>query len=129
MYQQEGRFHLPAAHKPAALAAIKAWARDFYDRDGYRHGIDYWCRHDTLEDTLTENRWTTETDNCGNIIDLQFEGEKLWDDYEMMRAIAPWVVDGSYLWMVGEDGTQWKWVFRDGECLEFMGTVVFEEDK
>ena len=53
-------------------------------------------------------------DTDGNITELEFIGEKLGNDFEMFQSIAPYVQDGSYIWMIGEDGSQWRWVFQSG---------------
>ena len=45
-------------------------------------------------------------DTDGNITELTFIGEKLGNDFEMFQLIAPYVQDSSYIWMMGEDGSQ-----------------------
>lgn len=49
-------------------------------------------------------------------------GEKLGDDFEIFKIIAPFVNDG-YIEMIGEDGSKWRWVFENGECNEIYPSV------
>lgn len=67
-------------------------------------------------------------DLAGNITELTFKGDKLGDDFEMFRSIAPYVQDGSYIWMMGEDGSQWRWVFQSGVCREVNAKVEWPEE-
>ena len=64
----------------------------------------------------------------GSITELTFKGEKLSDDLEMFQSIAPYVQDGSYIWMIGEDGSQWRWVFQSGVCREVNAKVEWPEE-
>ena len=67
-------------------------------------------------------------DPDGNITELKFKGEKLGDDLEMFRSIAPYVQDCSYIWMMGEDGSQWRWVFQSGVCREITAKVEWPDE-
>ena len=67
-------------------------------------------------------------DTDGNITELTFIGEKLGNDFEMFQWIAPYVQDGSYIWMIGEDGDQWRWVFRSGVCKEIEAKVEWPDE-
>lgn len=67
-------------------------------------------------------------DQEGNITELKFIGEKLCDDFEMFQSIAVYVQDGSYIWMIGEDGAQWRWVFQSGVCREVKAKVEWPDE-
>lgn len=84
------------------------------------------ARAQTIEEMLRAWRWGADHDDDGNIVALDFEGEKLGDDRLLWEAIAPAVEDGSFLEMVGEDGCIWRWWFDGQDCEEQTGTVVFE---
>jgi hypothetical protein len=73
----------------------------------------------TLSEILHEWRWEIEHGEEGGVIGIQFEGEKLGDDEQLFDAIAPFVEEGSYIEMMGEDGTRWRW--------EFDGKMVVEQ--
>ena len=64
----------------------------------------------------------------GDITAIEFQGEKLRDDYEMFQKIAPFVRDGSFLEMMGEDGALWRWVFRNGRCQEVNAIVSWPDE-
>lgn len=76
---------------------------------------------DLFEDALSECRWEYYEDDSS----LWFEGEKLGSDYELFCAIAPFVEDGSYIEMSGEDGCLWRWVFENGKCEEIYPTIIW----
>ena len=80
----------------------------------------------TLGDAFSKWRWQIETNKVGDVINLQFEGEKLGDDYVLMCAIAPFVTSGD-IEMRGEDGFMWRWVFKDKKCHELLGRVVYDD--
>lgn len=63
----------------------------------------------------------------GDIIGVEFVGEKLSDDYEMFCAIQEFVFEGSFITIHGEDGDIWRWIYRDGKCGEIHATFSFNE--
>ena len=68
-------------------------------------------------------------DNDGNIVEIDFEGERLGHDEDVMfNAIAPYVEDGSFIEMVGEDGDRWRWVFKNGECKEIKAKMTWNDE-
>lgn len=69
-----------------------------------------------------------ELDNDGNIVDVEFIGEKLRDDFAKFRSIASYVKDGSFIEMIDEQGEQWRWVFKDGTCCEITPKVSWQEE-
>ena len=73
---------------------------------------------DTVAKAFKAWRWEAMLDEDGNIQDLSFWGEKLGDDEFFFQTIAPWVKDGSYIEMSGEDGAMWRWTFQDGVMTE-----------
>ena len=66
-------------------------------------------------------------DSDGNISELEFTGEKLGSDFELFQSIAPYVKDGSYIWMHGADGSKWRWVFQSVICKEVKEKVARPE--
>lgn len=73
-------------------------------------------------------RWLPEIDDEGNVVDLDFVGEKLGDEQILFDTIAPFVETGSYIIVAGEDGENgkiWRWRF-DGELCHYeIGKVIF----
>lgn len=57
-------------------------------------------------------------DDQGDVIGIEFLGEKLGDEFIIWKVIAPYVEPNSFIEMTGYDGCKWRWVFKDGECQE-----------
>jgi hypothetical protein len=123
--QKESVFQMKAENKPKALEAIKAI-----------DGIETWkycdlsfLKDNTLEEALNTLCWDTTNylDDEGNITDIYYEGEKL-DDYilPIFNAIAPFVEADSFIEMMGEDGTIWRWVFNGKTCEEKYPKITWE---
>ena len=55
-----------------------------------------------------------------------FTGEKLGDDPILWAAVAPFVNPKAVITCRGEDGAQWRWIFKGGKFKEQMGKVVWE---
>lgn len=68
-----------------------------------------------------------ELDDDGNIFGIEHIGHNLGDDLEIFQSIAPYVADGSFLDMSGEDGERWQWRFQNGECRDVKAKIVWEE--
>lgn len=75
-----------------------------------------------------EQPYYFQLDSDGNITELEFIGEKLGNDFKVFQSIAHYVQDGSYIWMVGEDGSQWRWVFQSGVCREVKPKVEWPDE-
>ena len=74
--------------------------------------------------------YSVELDDDGNIIDVQFPRNRLASgEKEMFQAIAPYVKDGSFLEMFGEDGTRWRQVFKNGTCKEVTAQTIWPADE
>jgi hypothetical protein len=80
----------------------------------------------TFVDAMRAWRWAVELDNDANAVDIEFWGEKLGDDHYLFEVIAPWVEEGSYIEMHGEDGAIWRWTFDGETCREVEAKVSFE---
>lgn len=71
-------------------------------------------------------RWEPTLDEeSGDIVDIQFTGEKLGEEIELFKAIAPYVEAGSFIEMLGEDGGMWRWLFDGVTCKEIVPTVTW----
>jgi hypothetical protein len=82
----------------------------------------------TLDEALRAWRWMPSREDNDEINWISFQGEKLGDDFYLFHAIAPFVEDGSYIIMRGEDEAIWKWAFQDGKVRELEGKIVFPEE-
>ena len=80
-----------------------------------------------LKDAFEAWRWSIEENKTG-IVSICFEGEKLGDDAQLFRAIAPYVESGSFIEMSGEDGELWRYQFNNGEFNEHGVTLDWEDN-
>jgi hypothetical protein len=118
----DSNFRLKASKKKEALAALKKMDPSVNGR-GFWDGTKQWSWVDqkhinqakSLEEALSIWRYCPEVDQEDNIISVDFDGEKIGQEDEMFKVIAPFVEDGSYIEMQGEDGAMWRWVFKNGE--------------
>jgi hypothetical protein len=135
-------FFIEASKKDAALAAIKALATETDKMSGFtsrggaiieRHfswvTTENFVNAKTLAQAMQEWQWLADEDADGNITYISFEGEKLGDDGVLFEAIAPFVKDGSYIEMSGEDGCRWMWCFKNGKMTEKTAKFVYDEDE
>ena len=136
MDQVRNDFKIKKENFDAALAALKSvFVKEnmtCYDWDGIeKHPHFAWVDTDTvlnsktLEDALYEIRWESFCDDNGDIDSIIFIGEKSGDEDVFFNAIAPYVVDGSYIEMIGEDSYQWRWVFHNGICEEKTPIMIW----
>jgi hypothetical protein len=140
MSQLDSSFFIAAKDKDAALQAIKGLAGKGdcvdYLGNGNQHKHFSWVNDDSefldagnLEEAMDVFRWTPETDSDGNIINVSFEGEKIGSDAIFFAAIAPFVKDGSFIKMGGEDSAVWKWVFDNGKVKDiYVSNRRWEEE-
>lgn len=128
MNQGAVQFCIKAAKKHAAWKATRPLLEETTKMGGYSYSGSKTTRHwswvdmgdfqmsKTIEGVLEAWRWEPEVDEkTGDVIGLEFHGEKLGDDEVLWKAIAPFVESGSFIEMHGEDGGQWTWNFVDGK--------------
>lgn len=82
------------------------------------------CKEHNFEEVTEELRYPMYEEDGLYKIDY-FSGEKLGDDYDLFRLIAPYINDGC-IEMSGEDGERWRWIFKDGKCEEKFPEIVWE---
>ena len=125
MDQRDCVFEMPKANADKALAAIK----ELFSKPNYRAG---WVdtpsvlRAETFEDAISEARFDVEGN--GTCYDwISFNGEKRsWCEEDVLNAIAPFVEEGSYIEMQGEDGDRWHWIFHKGGVEEKYARLVWD---
>lgn len=82
-----------------------------------------------LENILEVYCFSPEIDKDDNICNIDFTGDKLWDEEILFNLLAPFVKSGSYIEMRGEDGERWRWVFKNGEFKTITAKVIWEDDE
>lgn len=110
---------ITANKKPAALAALQALSPCDYSwaNESFRTRA-------TLEDALSDWRWSAETDADDNIIGLEFEGENLGDEETLFETLAPFIEPGGYIDCEAE-GQHWRWYFNGVTTEELVGRIVY----
>lgn len=128
----EQNFEIKAENKAGALAAIKALAGNETISNSFGKHFSWvntedFLNAETLEDALRVWRWDGHsTSPEADIYGIEFIREKAGDDKILFDAIAPFVVEGSYIQMRGEDGAMWRWEFDGETCDERFATVIWE---
>lgn len=80
-----------------------------------------------IVDALRNWRYSATVRPNGDVTVDYFLGEKLGSDDVLYAAIAPFVKDGSTVYVTGEDDAHWKHVFTDGKCTQYSGRVIYDE--
>ena len=71
-------------------------------------------------------RWELDFDEENNISAIDFNGEKYWDDDNtLLKTIAPYVTDGSFIEMRGEDSEVWRWVYKNNAIETHYAELTF----
>lgn len=131
MDQGETKFRIKAENKAKAHQAVRGLLAKTSKMSGFASSGSSVTRHfswvdmdelrttKTIEGQLKAWRWEADTDEkTGDVVNLHFRGEKLGDDTVLFGALAPFVEDGSFIQMSGEDGAVWRWCFADGKLSE-----------
>ena len=128
---RNSKFFISTKHVKEALNAIKSLAGKETITDGSGKHFSWvntntFLAANTLTEALYEWRWGIKTDAKGNVVSINFEGEKLGDDNILFNAIATYVRSGSYIEMIGEDGAMWRWVFKNKAFKEVHSRIVWD---
>lgn len=86
-------------------------------------------RHETIEALCKEgSAWGISVRRDGDRIYLgdEVDREKLGSLRDVFLVMAPFMGGGSI--EMRAEGDDWKWVFRDGQLLDFEGRVVFTDE-
>jgi len=127
--QRDSAFLLQKANFKKALKALQALAKKAAEGEVSLDWItpSAIIEAKTIKEALVAIRWEPSIyDETGDVIGLEFTGQKSGSDLQLFNEIAPFVEAGSYIEMQGEDGEVWRWVFDQGKCTEEYGRVVFD---
>lgn len=89
----------------------------------------YGLNETTLKDVMEEAiSFTMLTDDGGDIIDLNFEGQYTDNLHDVaFDAIAPFVRPGSYLEAYDDEANHWRWNFFNGKMIRTEPELVWPE--
>ena len=86
------------------------------------------ARANNFKDAAQAFRWDMWIDDAGDIYGTMFNGEKYTgSEITFLNAIAPYVREGSYIEMQGEEGERWKWYFDGKECTEHTAQILYPD--
>ena len=138
MSQYNCDFFMKKEDKAAALKAIQALdpgdghGGRFEPETGKTESWFSWIDTDeyknatTLEEAVVAWRWELQGAVGEDVTGICFDGEKLGDDEHFLRAIAPFVREGSWIEIEGED-ERWRWCFGVNELYTITPTVIWPE--
>lgn len=78
----------------------------------------------SVEEVFDEIRYPLILNDEGYYEIDYFSGEKLGDDDEIFKSIAKYIED-SYIEYLGEDGTQWRYIFKNGIFEEKTAKIIW----
>jgi hypothetical protein len=81
----------------------------------------------SLEEAFEAWRYSASNQD-GNCVIECFNGEKLGDCETLWRALEKLVSPTGKIHCRGEDGMEWKWVFKGGKFKEVTSTRVWEDE-
>lgn len=106
------------------------------DKKGKTNGIPSrwfsWMDYDydrtckTADEIIDQLGFFTDTDEKGNLHVIGYDAKTGQEDL-FFKAIAPYVLQKSYLDWMGEDGSTYRWTFKGGQFKSVNGEVVFPE--
>lgn len=118
MYLMDSSIHIKKEQFTSALEAVKVAFPENRDIQTLTE----------LEDAMCDFYYALEFNDIGDICGISFDGEKLRDDDIFWSALAPYVEDGDFIEMEGEDLNRWRWVFKNGVCREIKPTITWEDE-
>lgn len=111
-----------------ALKAIRAFFEEpAHDEYVELSNIIGCCDAGDIINALANARWYCGQDSKG-ICSIKFIGSKLGVDDQLFCILAPFVEDGSFIEMEGEEKNLWRWKFENGTCIDEQGRVLYESD-
>lgn len=79
----------------------------------------------TADEILNALGFETYKEDNGDVTILYYDS-KMGAEEHFLRALAPFVTDGSYVEWRGEDGSMWRQEFGNGEMTELEGEIVWK---
>ena len=130
--QTDSKFVIKKENFDKALLALKKvfvpenmTCKDYINGKTYPHfswvNTNVVLKAETIEEALEEIRYESEHDDEGNIVNVEFIGEKFGDEKIFFTALAPYIEKDSYISFEGEDGCEWTWLFNGKEVNYLEG--------
>ena len=87
---------------------------------------DTCAKEDDFKTLMSECQWDIEIDGNGTVIGITYNGEKCGDQEQVLKVLAPYVKNRSWIEMQGEDGEVWRYAFYKGTFEEVQGVVKYD---
>jgi hypothetical protein len=130
---QDGHLTIKAENKAAALEAVKRMdprtGHGWWNGEAQFSWVDHQdvVKASTLEEALGLWHFPPVLSEAGDIIALEYEGEKIGDEIKLFATLAPFVENGSHVEFLGEDGERWRYVFDNGGFREQQGETTWRD--
>jgi hypothetical protein len=123
IFQEDSEFHVDNKHVGDLVLAVH---RLYLDND-----LSYYMNDDIIKinDVVEIFRifsWDIEQNETGDIVDINFQGEKSGCEDKLFATIAPFVKNDCYIQMRGEDHELWRWSFCNGVMTKQTPTITWE---
>lgn len=79
----------------------------------------------TLEAASAQCDWALEFDDDDNVIKIEHLTDYAGQEKILFDALAPYVKSGSFIQMMGEDCTSWRWYFDGMTCTEQKPAITW----
>jgi hypothetical protein len=81
-----------------------------------------------LKRLLEECRWEPAFSKAGDIDYIRFTGQKIGNEEELFKTLAPFVEPGCYIEIFGEEDAHWQYQFDGKKMKEVGGVLDYEEN-
>lgn len=127
MRQMDGSFYIPNNLLEDSLASLKGEVR--YNNTIWSEYVSVQDLMDSksLQDAMILLGWKLYQTEDGSVNGIHFSGESYQEDFRIFQALAPYARTHSWIIMKGESGDLWRWLIRDGKCVEQAAKIYFED--
>jgi hypothetical protein len=132
----DSSFSIPSANYTDLMDHLIKWHTTMKNATPHSYGLK-WIDHDKMLPLLEAGDileyfalWLYEAKidiTTGNICGLRWTGEKIGDEEKLFEQIAPWVEDASFFDCQGEDGSLWRWIWRDGHFYHVEAEILYPD--
>jgi len=127
MRQMDGSFFIP---KDQLVDSLESLRREISGNAAVWSeyvNVEDFKKSETLEDAMNLLGWKTYQTEDGSLNGLHFFGEYYREDFRIFQALSPYARTHSWIIMKGESGDLWRWLIRDGKCIEQAAKIYFED--
>lgn len=117
--------YMGPAHQALLQFAVEREARSVYPRTGIAE-----TRGKSFDALISDFGYSVDTLANGGVSCIFLEHDEFcYDDEALFEVIAPFVKEGSYIQFAGEDGSIWRYSFKNGKYVEQYPNISWEDQK